>query len=177
MTLKHKPCEGGCTCGHVRYQVISEPMIVHCCHCSWCQRQNGSAFAVNALIEAERVELLAGDVEELIIPSPSGKGQTIARCPNCRVAVWSNYYMGGLKGHVRFVRVGSLDNPDLMPPDVHIFTCSKQAWVILPPKARSAEDFYDVNATWALESLKRLDALEAAAGMETPWRNRRRSDK
>lgn len=176
MTEKHQACEGGCSCGHVRYRVTSEPMIVHCCHCSWCQRQNGSAFAVNALIEADRVELLAGDVEELTLPSPSGKGQTIARCPKCRVAVWSNYYMGGLKDRVRFIRVGSLDDPNLMPPDVHIFTSSKQTWVMLPPQAEAVQDFYDVNATWALENLKRLEVLEDAADLETPWRNHRRSD-
>ncbi|WP_229666225.1 GFA family protein [Actibacterium pelagium] len=168
-------CEGGCTCGHVRYQVISEPMIVHCCHCSWCQRQSGSAFAVNALIEADRVKLISGAVEEVTVPSPSGKGQTIARCPICRVAVWSNYYMGGLKDRIRFLRVGSLDDPNLMPPDVHIFTSTKQDWVILPPKDKSAKVFYDVDATWSPESLKRLDALDAAAGIEQPWRYLRRT--
>lgn len=171
MKEKFEACEGGCACGHVRYQVISEPMIVHCCHCSWCQRQNGSAFAVNALLEADRVQLLAGDVENLEMASPSGNGQTIARCPHCRVAVWSNYYMGGLKDRIRFVRVGSLDNPDLMPPDVHIFTSNKQAWVVLPPTDQSTEKFYDPLATWSAESLKRLDVLEAAAGIEKSWKN------
>ena len=129
---------------------------------------------MNALIEADRVKLLAGDVEELMMASPSGQGQTIARCPTCRVAVWSNYYMGGLKEHVRFIRVGSLDDPNLMPPDVHIFTRSKQAWVTLPPEAPAVDDFYEVNAIWTLESLKRLETLEDAVGLETPWRNRRR---
>ena len=160
------PCDGGCTCGHVRYQVSSKPMIVHCCHCSWCQRQSGSAFAVNALVEADRVKLVAGDVEEIDVASPSGKGQTIARCPKCRVAMWSNYFMGGLKERIRFIRVGSLDNPDLMPPDVHIFTSSKQDWVILPPDDPYAEVFYDVATTWSPDSLRRLDALEAETGGE-----------
>ena len=175
MAQEFEPCEGGCTCGHVRYQLTSEPMIVHCCHCRWCQRQTGTAFALNALIEADRVVLLSGNVEELTIPSPSGQGQTIARCPKCRVAVWSNYYMGGLKERIRFIRVGSLDNPDLLPPDVHIFTSSKQPWVILPPADKSVEVFYDVDATWSPDSLKRLDALDAEAGIENPWRFLRRS--
>lgn len=104
-----EPCEGGCTCGHVRYRVLSEPPIVHCCHCSWCQRQSGSAFAVNTLIESARVEVRSGAVEELMLPSPSGRGQRIARCPKCRIAVWSNYHMGGLRDHARVVRVGTLD--------------------------------------------------------------------
>ncbi|WP_372884470.1 GFA family protein [Shimia sp.] len=165
-----KTCEGGCTCGHVRYRVTSEPMIVHCCHCSWCQRQSGSAFAINALIEADRVERLSGEVENIEVPSPSGKGQTIARCPKCKVAVWSNYYMGGLKDRIRFIRVGSLDEVNTMPPDVHIFTSAKQDWVILPPEDRAVGAFYDVTETWSPESLLRLDALEAAAGNAQPWK-------
>lgn len=167
------PCEGGCTCGHVRYQVTVAPMIVHCCHCSWCQRQNGSAFAVNALIEADCVELISGGVEEIEIASPSGKGQTIARCPKCRVAIWSNYYMGGLKDRIRFIRVGSLDDPNLMPPDVHIFTSSKQEWVVIPGEAPSAKGFYDPNTLWPADSLARLAAVETGAGIEEPWKDRK----
>jgi hypothetical protein len=164
-----EPTEGGCACGHVRYQVTSEPLIVHACHCRRCQRQTGGAFAVNALIEADRVRLLTGSVEEVMTPSPSGKGQTIHRCPLCRVAVWSCYYMGGLRDRVRFVRVGSLDNPDLMPPDVHIFTSSKQAWVVLPSTDRSVALFYDPSETWGDESMERLRVLSAAKNVEEPW--------
>ena len=160
-------CEGGCTCGHVRYRVNSAPMIIHCCHCRWCQRQTGTAFALNALIEADRVELLASEVEAIPTASPSGKGQTIARCPACKVAVWSNYHMGGLKDRIRFIRVGTLDNPDLMPPDVHIFTSSKQPWVVLPPGDRAVEIYYDYETTWSADSLKRRAALFEAAGIET----------
>lgn len=160
--------EGGCTCGHVRYRVKSEPLIVHCCHCRWCQRQSGSAFAINALIESDRVGILAGDVKEIEMASPSGKGQTIARCPKCDVAVWSNYYMGGLTNRIRFIRVGSLDNPDLLPPDIHIFTSTKQPWVVLPPNDRSVSVFYDYETTWTRENLKRRAALFEAAGIEIP---------
>ncbi len=167
-------CEGGCTCGHLRYALSSEPMIVHCCHCRWCQRQTGTAFALNALIEADRVTLLSGEVEELTLPSPSGKGQTIARCPKCRVAVWSNYYMGGLKDRIRFVRVGSLDNPDLLPPDVHIFTASKQPWVILPASDKAVEIFYRVDTTWSEASQRRLEKLEEEAELEKRWQHEAR---
>jgi len=161
-------CEGGCTCGHVRYRVTSKPLIVHCCHCRWCQRQTGTAFALNALIEADCVELLTGEIEELTLPSPSGNGQTIARCPKCRVAVWSNYHMGGLRERIRFIRVGSLDNPDLMPPDVHIFTSTKQPWVLLPPDDYAVSEFYNYGNTWSKNSLKRRAALFEAAGIEMP---------
>lgn len=157
--------EGGCTCGYVRYRVNTDPIIVHCCHCRWCQRQSGAAFALNALYEADRVELLQGEVNEVELPSPSGRGQVIARCPRCEVAVWSNYYMAGLKERVRFIRVGTLDNPDLMPPDVHIYTSSKQPWVVLPPGDYAVEEFYDIASTYSPESLKRREALTRAAGI------------
>lgn len=160
--------EGGCTCGYVRYTVLSKPMIVHCCHCRWCQRQTGTAFALNALIEADRVQLVQGKVEERTVSSPSGKGQTIARCPKCRIAVWSNYHMSGLKKRIRFIRVGTLDTPDLMPPDVHIFTASKQAWVCIPEGARTADIFYEYEETWSPENLSRRKVLFDAAGIAMP---------
>jgi hypothetical protein len=149
--------EGGCTCRQVRYRMTSRPMFVHCCHCRWCQRETGTAFALNAMIEADRVELLAGEPELVVTPSLSGKGQKIQRCPNCRVAVWSNY--PGAGDAVRFVRVGTLDDPDAMPPDVHIFTMSKQPWVVLPDGVPAVHEFYDMKTTWPKESLERRAAL------------------
>lgn len=111
------PSDGGCTCKAVRYRMESEPLFVHCCHCRWCQRETGSAFALNAMIEADRVSLLQGRVETVMTPSNSGKGQTIARCPECRVALWSNY--AGAGDAIRFVRVGTLTIPTCCRP---IFT-------------------------------------------------------
>lgn len=157
--------EGGCTCGHVRYRLTTEPMIVHGCHCRGCQKNSGSAFAINALYEADRVELLSGDVEIISVPTPSATGQDIARCGQCKVAVWSNYHMGGLREHIRFIRVGTLDDPDQLPPDVHIFTGSKQPWVILPEEDPRADVFYDVKETWSPESMKRLEKLEKSVGI------------
>lgn len=157
--------EGGCSCGEIRYEVLVSPMIVHCCHCRWCQRQTGTAFALNALIEADQVRVIKGEVEILAVASPSGKGQTIARCQSCRIAVWSNYYMGGLKDYIRFIRVGTLDDPDIMPPDVHIFTCSKQPWVQLPDDAVIVDQFYKYEDVWSADSLLRREALLSAAGM------------
>jgi hypothetical protein len=157
--------EGGCSCGYVRYGMNSQPMVVHCCHCSWCQRQTGSAFAVNALIESGRVELLQGEVAEITVPSPSGANQKIARCPQCQVAVWSNYLvMGGSIGNaVRFIRAGTLDDPSRVPPDVHIYTSTKQPWVTLPPDAQVVDEYYVTEEVWSEESLERRRALVDAA--------------
>lgn len=168
MVQSDRNTEGGCTCGHVRYRVMTAPMIVHCCHCRWCQRQTGTAFALNALIEADGVQILEGEVDEMVVDSPSGRGQVIARCPECKIALWSNYHMSGLRDRIRFIRVGTLDNPDLMPPDVHIYTCSKQPWVRLPDEAKMAETFYNYEETWSPESLERRQALFKAAGLPMP---------
>lgn len=157
--------EGGCTCGEIRYEVLSAPLVVHCCHCRWCQRQTGASFALNALFEADNVRVTKGKVEVLAIESPSGKGQTIARCQSCRIAVWSNYYMGGLRDYIRFIRVGTLDNPDLMPPDVHIYASTKQPWVELPDDAVVTDAFYKFKEVWSASSLVRREALLKEAGL------------
>jgi hypothetical protein len=144
--------------------MTSQPLIVHCCHCSWCQRQSGSAFAVNALIEADRVKLLQGDVADILVPSPSGANQRISRCPKCQVAVWSYYLVlrGGIGEAVRFIRVGTLDDPGRLPPDIHIYTSSKQAWFPLPPDALAVEEYYVTEEVWPRESLERRAALLSA---------------
>ena len=161
MALRTEKHEGGCACGYVRYEMESNPLIVHCCHCSWCQRQNGSAFAVNALIESDRVRLIEGNVVGIEVPSPSGANQRISRCPKCQVAVWSNYLVmrGGIGELIRFIRVGTLDDPGKLPPDVHIYTSSKQPWVTLPADALAVDEYYVTKDVWPEESLDRLAVL------------------
>ncbi len=149
-----EPAEGGCACGGVRYRMEAPPMFVHCCHCSWCQRETGSAFAVNALIEADRVELARGAAERVPTPSASGKGQAISRCPRCRVALWSNY--GGAGDSVRFLRVGTLDEPGRFPPDIHIFTSTRLPWVVLDDGKPVLREFYRYRDYWPEESFQRL---------------------
>ncbi len=157
MTSRTETFDGGCACGEVRYRLTSRPMFVHCCHCRWCQRESGGAFALNAMIEADRVVLLRGAPDLVPTPSESGKGQKFWRCPTCRVALWSNY--AGSGDAVRFVRVGTLDEPDRLPPDIHIFTQSKQPWVVLPPATPAVPEFYDREKIWPQESLDRRAAL------------------
>jgi hypothetical protein len=159
MDSNEQVLEGGCSCRHVRYRLLSGPLFVHCCHCTWCQRESGSAFALNAMIEADRVELLAGDVDVVDTPSASGKGQKIARCPRCRVAVWSNY--AGAGAAVRFVRVGTLDQAGRLPPDIHIFTASKQPWVVLAAGTPAVPEYYRASEYWPAQSLERRARLQA----------------
>jgi len=157
------PIEGGCDCKSVRYRMASAPLFVHCCHCRWCQRESGASFALNAMIEADRVTDLGAEPELVHTPSNSGAGQEIARCKTCRVAVWSHY--AGAGPVIKFVRVGTLDNPDALPPDIHIFTASKQPWIVLPAGTPSVPEYYDREKYWPPESLARrhafLPAIEA----------------
>lgn len=149
--------EGGCTCGAVRYRLTDRPLFVHCCHCRWCQRETGASFALNAMIESDRVTLLQGEPELVPTPSASGKGQRIARCPSCRIAVWSHY--AGAGDQVSFIRVGTLDQPDRLPPDIHIFTASKQPWVVLPADVPAVPEYYKRSQYWPAGSLARARAL------------------
>ena len=149
--------EGGCDCGHLRYRLETQPLVVHCCHCRWCQRESGALFALNAMIESDRVSLLQGDPMIVDTPSESGLGQRIARCPKCFVTTWSHY--AGAGPALKFVRVGTLDDPDRLPPDIHIFTASKQAWVRIPDGVPAAAQYYDRKQYWSEDSLRRYEAL------------------
>ena len=151
------PLEGGCDCRYVRYRMTTAPLFVHCCHCRWCQRETGSAFVLNAMIDADRVQLLGAEPEIVDTPSASGLGQKIARCPRCCIAVWSHY--GGAGPMVRFVRVGTLDEPDQLPPDIHIFTESKQRWVVIPNDMPAVPEYYDREKYWPAESLARRQVM------------------
>ncbi len=157
-----KQLEGGCSCGAVRYRLTSRPMFTHCCHCLDCQKQTGSAFAINGLIETACIEMLSGDdaIQVVAMPSPSGRGHEIHRCQACEVALWSDY---GKRGYLRFLRVATLDEPHAIEPDVHIFTRSKVPWVRIPEGARAFDVFYDMKQEWPAQSLARRDAASAAA--------------
>ena len=150
--------EGGCACGAVRYRLASEPLFVHCCHCLNCQRQTGSAFVINLLIETDRVHVLAGEPQPVDVPRDDGSRQRIFRCPTCQVAVFSQYTYP----EVRFVRGGTLDDPRGVTPDVHIFTKSKVDWVTLPDSVPAFEVYYDLGKLWPPASLERLEAIRAS---------------
>jgi hypothetical protein len=148
--------DGGCACGAVRYRLTSEPMIVHCCHCRDCQQQTGGAFAVNALIETDRIELTRGAPAPVSMPTDSGRPHDIYRCEACATALWSDY---GGRPAIRFVRATTLDDRQALSPDVHIFTRSKLPWVGLPPAVPAFDIYYDMTTLWPAESLARRRAV------------------
>jgi hypothetical protein len=154
------PSEGGCSCGAVRYRLTSEPLFTHCCHCLNCQRQTGSAFVINLLIESDFVEVLAGDPQPVDVPRDDGSAQRIYRCPACQVAVFSEYG----RPEIKFVRAGTLDEPSGATPDVHIYTRSKVPWITLPDSVLGFAEYYDTKALWPAASLERLQAALAQSG-------------
>ena len=158
------PLEGGCACGAVRYRLTSEPLFTNCCHCLNCQRQTGSAFVINVLIETDRVELLAGVPQAVEVPRDDGSTQRIFRCPTCQVAVFSQY----TRPEVRYVRAGTLDQPSSVAPDAHIFARSKLSWITLPDSAPAFEIYYDMKALWPAASLERVEAMRQAGSQAAP---------
>lgn len=153
-----QPADGGCPCKNIRYRLERPPLIVHCCHCRWCQKESGSAFALNAMIEAKFVTLTSSSQPVAVMtPSESGKGQKMSRCPTCHFVVWSNY--GDSGELVRFVRVGTLDDPSIAPPNVHIYTVTKQPWVKLDDSLPIKEEYYVAKEVWPQSSLDRREEL------------------
>ena len=149
---------GGCACGAVRYELTTPPMWVNCCHCLDCQRQTGSAFVINAIIETDRI-MVSGTVPVPVrVPTDSGHPHDIYRCPVCQTALWSDY---GGRDWLRFVRVGTLDDKDALRPDIHIFTRTKRPWVMLPAGVPAVEEYFDPQALWPRASLDRRAAAEA----------------
>jgi len=148
--------EGGCACGAVRYRLASKPMFVHCCHCEDCQRQTGSAFVLNALIESDRAEIVSGELKGFGMPTDSGSPLLVHRCVQCGTAIYSEY---GGRSKLRFVRVGTLDEPSQLPPDVHIYTRSKLLWIKLPEGVPAFDAYYDSKKLWPTKSLERRKAL------------------
>ena len=154
--------QGQCTCGKVRYRLNARPLFTHACHCTWCQRETGAPHAWNAMIEMAHLELVSGEPVEVETPSDSGQGQIICRCPDCHVALWS-HYAGAGRG-VAFVRVGTLENPADCPPDIHIFTSTRQPWYVIPKDQPAVAEYYDRAAYWPAESLARWAAFKAGQG-------------
>jgi len=152
--------QGGCNCGQSRYQIEGQPMITHFCHCRWCQRETGSAFVINGLIERSRIELISGELETIYLPSFSGMGRKVLRSSHCRVNLWSHFAFAGIGEQVAFLRISTLDDNGAMPPDVHIYTESKVSWVNIEGTAKILPGYYRARDIWSKESLARKKVLQ-----------------
>lgn len=152
--------DGECFCGAVKYRLIDRPMFVQCCHCTDCQTQTGGPFAINGLIERDRIELEPDSLEPVAVsmPTSSGRPHDIYRCPTCQTAVWSDY---GRRRHLVFLRISTLAERHAIVPQAHIFTRSKAPWVALPEGTKAFDVYYEMNEEWPAASLARRAAVMA----------------
>ena len=146
--------EGGCACGTTRYRLTAPPLIVNACHCRDCQRLTGGAFAVNIWIERRFVEADHARLRSVKLTAGSGKPHEIFRCPDCGTAIYSKYHAA--PGDTVLLRAGTLDHPETITPDVHIFTRSKLPWLQLPEGVPSFPAFYKLAEFWPEASRERL---------------------
>lgn len=160
------PLDGGCACGALRYRLEREPMFVHCCHCTRCQRETGGPFAHHAMIEFTAMTLLQGEPEFVKVPTDSGNVHWVARCRGCRTAVWNEH--GSRRAITRYLRVGTLDDPARCPPQAHIFVRSRQPWLTLAPGLPAFRTYYDAAKVWPADSLARYAAAKAAKAAAKP---------
>jgi hypothetical protein len=147
---------GGCVCGEVRIAVRGRPIVVHGCHCRFCQAASGSAFAVNLMLETAQVAVTAGRTQQISRQAELG-AHTRHVCPNCRTELFGHHPMLG--PDIAFVGAGVLDRPGGYAPDVHCFTRSKYDWVVLPAGVPAFEGNYDMAAVWSDEAKARVAKL------------------
>jgi hypothetical protein len=161
------PIRGHCDCKAITYELLASFLCIHCCHCTWCQRESGSAFALNAIIESSNFRLTSTLAPRHVpTPTPSGDGQIIARCPECWVAVYADY--GGDGQRLKYVKLGTIDHADRaragIKPDVHIFTSTKLEWVDLSGEREKGvpiyEGYYRRTEVWSEEANRRFDILK-----------------
>lgn len=157
--MTNKSHEGGCGCGAVRYRLTDDPIFVNNCHCRLCQRQTGTASAVNAFIETSQLQHLTGKLTEHEFGTGSGGTQTVVRCANCGTPLWSHF--SGLDRKAAAVRVGTLDDPSAVRPDAVIYTDHKLAWVALPDGIPQFNAYYAYAERLPPDRLNRLKSLLA----------------
>jgi hypothetical protein len=138
---------GACACGEIQFRLTGAPIVTHACHCTQCQRETGSAFAVNLMIEADRLVVDAG--------APERTGDDVAACPRCQTRLWAYHRMFGEKAV--FVKAGVLSRG--RAPDVHCFTSTKQPWLPLPEGVPAYAENYDFEAVLSAEARSRAQAL------------------
>ena len=147
---------GGCSCDQIRYELLAEPMFTHCCYCHLCQQITGSAFITNTLIEGANFKLTSGKLAPFKGASGSGRGHCIKRCPDCGDPIVS--YFGDTE-YLAVCKAGSLDDPNLAPPEAHVFVDSKVDWLQIPDSTPSFKKFYNFKETWPAAAYLRLQKI------------------
>ncbi len=151
--------QGGCACSAVRYEISDDPLFVHACYCTDCQRRSGAAFGLTMVLVENQLRLVKGEPLSHDQVADSGKIKTQFFCPECGTMLWGR--SGSRPGAVSLFP-GTLDDTSWFRPAAHIWTRSKQAWVSFADSAPAFETVYDPAVIWPKASLARLRARQTA---------------
>lgn len=128
VTLPTFPVTGGCQCGNIRYTLKAPPLTLYCCHCTECQRQSSSAFGMSMRVGLADVEVIGKMARHTRSKTESGSALVCEFCPSCGVRLFHRReaYEADLS-----LKAGSLDDTSWLVPAGHIWTGSKQKWVVI----------------------------------------------
>jgi len=143
------PLTGGCSCGAIRYEIASFPLLLYTCNCTDCQTTSGSAFALNMPVETKSFHIVKGAAKGWHRISPSGANTTSWFCDNCAARIYGSRES---RPEAVNVRAGTLDDTSWLIPVAHLFIGSAQGWIQPAPNAECYEtqppDFRPLAAKW-----------------------------
>src|SRR5471032_2664920 len=136
--------EGGCTCGTIRYQTSGQPLRVTICHCKWCQRRTGTAFAVESVFNIDQVRMLQGSVARYRqVSDESGRWLLTEFCANCGANI--GFTLEAVPG-IRTIAAGTFDNPEWISSQKqlfrHVFVRSAWDWSEIPKDVEQYEKHF-----------------------------------
>ena len=127
---------GGCQCGAIRYEFNGEPVQQVACHCTDCQHQSGSAFGMSVVVNADDFRITKGEPKHYHSTSSTGRRKLGAFCHECGNRIY--HQPEWRRGRIS-IKAGTLDDASWLKPQVHLWTKSRQPWVIIPDDADAYE--------------------------------------
>lgn len=134
------PFSGGCTCGAIRYECAAEPVAMIKCHCRYCQRATGGAFAPAVLVPTDSFKLTRGTPRYYLTPSAAGGRHQRGFCADCGSRLTGGENPDRQTGVVG-VNAGSLDDPGAFLPEMDIWVSDAQPWDHMDPKLPKFETY------------------------------------
>jgi hypothetical protein len=122
------PQEGSCQCGQVRYALSAEPVGMHICHCTECQKQSGSAFSMTLTVAHAGFRLLRGSLKSFTRIADTGRKMQCFFCPECGTRI---YHAGEVNPDLLRLKPGTLDDTSWLKPNKQFWMRSRQPWLEL----------------------------------------------
>ncbi len=148
------PLRGGCQCGAVRYEITKPPLSVYACHCTECQRQSGSAFALSMPVARDSLSVVKGTPKAWRRTHESGRVIQCLFCADCGTRLYHNPEANPA---VTIVKPGTLDDAKTLHAVGHIWTKSAQPWVQIPADSVTYEgqqpDMSRLSEAWKARGL------------------------